>query len=176
MRETAPAVYEWTARVWNARASVTEGDLLNHVPEDWGPILDSIGSAYLPYLRANAEAWKKRSSHFDVDIERAPYKGIRTSRYRVWCLEELRRHFAELAEADQQEVRVRLEAHGCWQPLWATDDLQSGVDPERKASFGGSDSMTAVSARAARKAYWRRVPPPQPGKGERANRVARKGR
>ncbi|GAG27361.1 unnamed protein product, partial [marine sediment metagenome] len=34
MRETAPAVYEWTARVWNARASVTEGELLGHVPDD----------------------------------------------------------------------------------------------------------------------------------------------
>jgi glutathione S-transferase len=45
MRETAPAVFEWAARVWNARASVTGGELLGHVPDDWGPMLESIGSA-----------------------------------------------------------------------------------------------------------------------------------
>jgi glutathione S-transferase len=64
MRETAPGVFEWVARVWNARASVTGGELLEHVPDDWGPILDSIGTAYLPYLCANAEAWKAGQSHF----------------------------------------------------------------------------------------------------------------
>jgi glutathione S-transferase len=154
MRETAPAVYEWTARVWNARDSVTEGELLGHVPDDWGPILDSIGGAYLPYLCANAEAWKKQRSHFDVDIAGAPYKRIRTARYRVWCLEELRRHFDELADPDQQEVRARLEAHGCWEPLWRVADTASGVDPERKAPFGGSGSMTGVDASAAEKMYW----------------------
>jgi glutathione S-transferase len=74
MRETAPAVFEWVARVWNARADVTGGELLEDVPDDWGPILDAIGSAYLPYLCANAEAWKGSKSHFDVDIEGAPYR------------------------------------------------------------------------------------------------------
>jgi short-subunit dehydrogenase/glutathione S-transferase len=154
MRETAPAVYEWTARVWNARASVTKGELLDHVPDDWGPILDSIGSAYLPYLCANAEAWKKRQSHFDVDIESAPYRRIRTARYRVWCLEELHRHFDELAGPDQQQVRARLEVHRCWEPLWRTADPASRVDPERKAPFGGSHSMTGVDADDAGKQHW----------------------
>ena len=157
MRETAPAVFEWVARVWNARSSVTGGELLAEVPDDWGPILDSIGSAYLPYLCANAEAWKAGQSHFDVDIEGAPYRRIRTARYRVWCLEELRRHFDELEEPDQREVRARLETHGCWEPLWRVEDLASGLDPEREAPFAGSHSMTGVGSRAAAKFYWRPV-------------------
>jgi glutathione S-transferase len=154
MRETAPAVFEWVARVWNARLSVTGGELLEHVPDDWGPILDSIGSAYLPYLGANAEAWKAGQSHFDVDIEGAPYRHIRTARYRVWCLEELRRHFEELSEAHQREVRARLEAHGCWEPLWRVPDPASGVDPERKVPFDGGCSMTGVDASDAEKLHW----------------------
>lgn len=93
MREPAPLVFEWVARMWSARASVTIGELLEYVLEDWGPILDCVGSAYLPYLCANAEAWKAGQSHFDVDIEGAPYRHIRTACYRVKCLEELRRHF-----------------------------------------------------------------------------------
>jgi len=161
MRETAPAVYEWTSRMWNARDSVTGGKLLGHVPDDWGPILDSIGSAYLPYLCANAEAWKKRRSHFDVNIEDAPYRRIRTARYRVWCLEELRRHFDELSDTDQQQVRRRLEAHGCWEPLWRVADLASGVDPERKAPFGGSHSMTGVDPSDADKQHWLPVATPK---------------
>lgn len=154
MRETAPAVYEWTARMWNARVSTTGGELLDHVPDDWGPILERIGSAYLPYLCANAKAWKQRRGHFDVDIEGAPYRKIRTARYRVWCLEELRRHFEELSESDQNEVRARLEAHGCWEPLWRVTDVKSNLDPERRAPFGGSDSMTGVDASEAGKQRW----------------------
>ncbi len=154
MRETAPGVFEWVARVWNARASMTGGELLGEVPDDWGPILDSIGSAYLPYLCANAAAWKAGQSHFDVDIEGAPYRGIRTARYRVWCLEELRRHFEELSEPHQHEVRARLESHGCWEPLWRVEDPASGLDPKREAPFAGCDSMTGLGSSEARKLYW----------------------
>ncbi len=56
------------------------------------------------------EAWKTGRSHFDVDIEGAPYRQIRMARCRVWCLEELRRYFEELVDSDQREVRARLEA------------------------------------------------------------------
>jgi hypothetical protein len=161
MRETAPAVFEWAARVWNARASVTDGELLGHVPDDWGPILDSIGSAHLPYLCANAEAWKAGQDRFDVDIEGAPYRGIRTARYRVWCLEELRRHADELSEPHQLEVRARLEAHGCWEPLFRVEAPASGLDPERQAPFAGSHSMTGISASGAEKLYWIPVSPPR---------------
>lgn len=154
MRETAPAVFEWVARVWNARASVTGGELLERLPDDWGPILDSIGSAYLPHLCANAEAWKAGKSHFDVDIEGTPYRRIRTARYRVWCLEELQRHCHELSEPHQREVRARLHAHGCWAPLWRVEDPASGLDPERKAPFSAGGSMTGLAARDAGKLRW----------------------
>jgi len=159
MRETAPAVYEWAARVWNARASVTRGELLEEVPDDWGPLLDAIGAAYLPYLCANAAAWKSGRSHFDVDIEGAPYRRIRTARYRVWCLEELRRHFDELTEAHRRETRDRLEAHGCWEPLWRTRNPDSGIDPDHEAPFAAGHSMTGVGAGEASKFFWLPVPP-----------------
>jgi len=160
MRETAPSVFEWVARMWNVRASEINGELLEDVPDDWGPILDSIGSAYLPYLCANAEAWKSGRSHFNVNIEGAPYQHIRTAPYRVWCLEELRRHFNELSEPHQKEVRTRLETHGCWVPLWQVNDLQSGVDLDHKAPFAGahstpeSGSMTGLGSKDAEKFNW----------------------
>ncbi len=163
MRETAPAVFEWVARVWNAQSSVTGGELLVQTPDDWGPILDTIGSGYLPYLCANAEAWKAGRSHFDVDIEDAPYRHIRTAPYRVWCLEELRRHFNALSDPEQATARTRLEAHGCWEPLWRVDTPASGIDPDRQAPFSGSGSATGLSLGAAKKLYWRPAAAPKPG-------------
>ena len=154
MRETAPAVFEWNARLWNARASTLGGELLDHMPADLGPMFDAVGSAYLPYLCANAEAWKSRSSHFDVEIEGVPYRHIRTSRYRVWCLEELRRHFENLTESQQGEARAWLAEHGCWEPLWRVADPASGLDPNREAPFAGTGSMTGLIDGAADKRYW----------------------
>lgn len=104
--------------MWNARASGVGRKLMAQVPDDWGPFLDAIGTAYLPYLCANAEAWQADRSHFDVDIQGVPYRRIRSSRYRVWCLEELQREFCQLAETLQAQARTRLEAHECWAPLW----------------------------------------------------------
>jgi len=127
---------------------------LGQVPDDWGPILDSIGSAYLPYLCANAEASKAGQTHFDVDIEGARYRRIRTARYRVWCLEELRRHFGDLTERDQREVRAGLEAHGCWAPLWTVESPESGIDPQREAPFSPGHSATGVGSGEAAKRRW----------------------
>jgi hypothetical protein len=137
------------------------GELLGGVPDDWGPILDSIGSAYLPHLCANAEAWKQRQDFFDVEIEGVPYRRLRTSRYRVWCLEELRRHYDELPEADQAAVRARLETHGCWEPLWRVEDPASGIelDPEAPPMVG--HSMIGLGPGDADVLYWLPSTPPR---------------
>jgi len=144
MRDMAPEVYEWVARMWNARASQSRGELLPGVPDDWGPILDQIGSQYLPHLNANAVAWKQRRKRFDVEIDGVGYQRLRTSRYRVWCLERLRQHHEALPEPVQQKARILLEEHGCWEPLWRVRDTASGVDPEGNAPFAPGHSMTGL--------------------------------
>ena len=93
MRERAPEVYEWQSRLWNARGSQVTGNLVDGVPADWGPLLEDVGSAYLPYLCANAEAWSAREKRHDATIEGVVYRHLPVSRYRVWCLERLREHF-----------------------------------------------------------------------------------
>jgi glutathione S-transferase len=135
MLERAPAVYAWLPRVWNARASQARGALEAGIPGDWSPILREIGDAYLPYLCANAEAWKGRAKHFDVETQGARYQRLPVSRYRVWCLERLRAHFEALPAAVQGQARTLLEAHGCWEPLWRIDALASGYDPAGAAPF-----------------------------------------
>jgi glutathione S-transferase len=147
MRETAPAVFQWVATLWNARGSRLSGDLLSGIPQDWGPLLDDVGAAYLPHLCANAEAWKRRARRFDVTLQGVRFEGLRTARYRVWCLEGHRARFEALPAAAREQARALLERHGCWEPLWRVVDPQSGVDPEGRAPFGREYSMTGLRDR-----------------------------
>jgi glutathione S-transferase len=136
MRERAPGVHEWQARLWNARASRTTGGLLTEIPTDWGPILDEIGSAYLPFLNANARAWADRQRRFDAEVQGVTYRRMPVSQYRVWCLEQLRAHFEALPEPAQGAARSLLEAHGCWEPFWQ-ETLDSQYDPDGTVPFHG---------------------------------------
>ncbi len=128
IRETAPAVYEWIARLWNARHSKMQGEWLQGIPEDWGPLLDDMGAAYLPYLCANAEAFNEGNKRFTATINGVEYRKARTSRYRVSCLEELQKRFNELPEDVKPKVQARLEKHKIWELLWVHKELQSGVE------------------------------------------------
>ncbi|MEO1059174.1 MAG: glutathione S-transferase family protein [Actinomycetota bacterium] len=130
MRETAPLVFEWQARVWAARASTTDGPLVDGVPDDWGPILDDIGSAYLPYLNANARGLAAGAERHDADVQGVTYRDLPVSQYRVWCLERLREHVDAVPADVRDEVRTRLESHGCWAPLWEATEVASGYDGE----------------------------------------------
>ena len=107
------------------------------IPEDWGPILDEVGSAYLPYLCANAEGWKARQRRHDADIQGVLYRRLPVSQYRVWCLEQIRAHYEALPDAPKLEARELLEAHGCWEPLWRVESSDSCYDPDRRRPFRG---------------------------------------
>jgi glutathione S-transferase len=149
MRNRAPAVWAWVARVWNARAGRVgnaragrlHGPLVEGVPPDWEPILDEIGATHLEHLCANAEAWKAGRRRFGVTIQGVGYRRLPTSRYRVWCLERLRAHFAALSEPDQGAARALLEKHACWEPLWRVEGAASGLDPEGLAPFAPGERV-----------------------------------
>ncbi len=128
MRARASGVFAWQARVWNARASTTRGPLEAGVPDDWGPLFDKIGSQYLPYLCANAEAWKAGAKRHDAEIEGVPYRSLPVSQYRVWCLERLRHHLEALPEGPKADARALLEKHGCLEPLFRVEHPDSGYD------------------------------------------------
>jgi glutathione S-transferase len=130
MRERAPAVYEWVARLWNARgsqlappadppaASAAAGQL----PAGWGPLLDDIGAAYLPYLHRNASAFAARERRFTLSIQGVTYRNLPTVQYRVYCRHELQRRFHELPAPSRAQVEATLSRHGCLEPL-----LRDGV-------------------------------------------------
>ena len=127
MRREAPCVYEWAARLWNTSLEACSGTLMQGIPDDWGSILEEIGSHYLPYLCANVEAVTVGQERFDAEIGGVLYKGARWSKYRVWCLAQLRSHFNDLESTDQGIAQALLEQHGCWEPLWRHTELP--IDP-----------------------------------------------
>lgn len=141
MRQQAPAVYEWVARLWNTRLETCPDDWLCGVPDDLGPLLDEIGHCYLPYLCANAQAVAHGSKRFDASVGGVDYHGARYSRYRVWCLQELRSHYERLPAAAQVSARELLQKHGCWEPLWRSHSLPLLPGQEQDLPFRGSSKM-----------------------------------
>ncbi len=103
----------------------------------YGSVISYFTGKLEGYLSANAEAWLAGRRRFDVTIQGVRYVRVPTSRYRVWCLEQLRRHYEALAEGPGTTVRALLERHGAWEPLWRVRDCRSGHDPEQTAPFGG---------------------------------------
>ena len=75
-------------------------------------LLHIAGEDYLPFLAANARAWKEkapvvRHESSGLAYEQAPY------RYQVKCLAELRKKFAGLSPAAREDLAPLLERTGC---------------------------------------------------------------
>jgi hypothetical protein len=141
MKQRAPAVWEWIARLWNSNPANATGDWLDGVPGDWGPCLDDIGRAYLPYLCENVLAVREGKKRWRVTIDEVTYPNARASAYRVWCLEQLQAEFRALSGPQQAEARAILEQHGCWEPLMRFSDLDSGVNVEGRQPFHTNAKM-----------------------------------
>ena len=135
MRNEAPAVYEWVARVWNARETAGEPAFVAEVPAAAAGMLKEIAETHLAQLAANVDAFAKGLTHFDMTVQGAHYKHLPVSRYRVWCLEVLREAFAALAPDERTRTRALLP-HPHAEILWReTIPAKSGYDAAKEAPF-----------------------------------------
>ena len=135
MRDQAPAVFAWVARVWAARQGDFGGaGLLDGIPADWDPILAHAGEAYLPYLAANAAAFARGDRRISVSLEGTVYD-LPVVPYRVHCLGALQTAISLLEGVAAGQVQARLEATGCWQALWQVKAPDTGFDPKGSLPF-----------------------------------------
>lgn len=135
MRNKAPAVYEWVARMWKADDHGSP-DFLQAIPDDMSPLLTEICETHLVQLKANADAFAANRTRFDMTVQGCEYRSIATSRYRLWCLEELRRRFALLSEKDKSSVQKLLPNKSA-SLLWNEEPLaHSAFNADGRLPFG----------------------------------------
>ena len=134
MRNVAPEVYAWVARVWN---TIGDGsaDVMPTVPDDAQLLLEEISQTHLVQLKHNAQSFMAQAKQFDMTVQGCRYQNLPVSRYRVYCLERLREEFASLSDVEQEAVKDLL-AYPDAQILWDLEfELQSGYDVERLAPY-----------------------------------------
>ena len=135
MRECAPRVYTWVARMWEAAPQPDDAPLVADVDAPLAALLREACETHLVQLRENARAFAAGASRFAQVVQGCRYEGLPVSRYRVWCLEELRRHWRALDAATQTRLRAHLPEPG-GSVLWDDDPAAaSGYDPEHAAPF-----------------------------------------
>ena len=134
MRQHAPLVFEWVARMWRAE-QVAEPQFLAEIPGDMAGLLRECCEAHLAQLAANAAAFGRGDTHFDVQIQGCQYTGLPVSRYRVWCLEQLRASFDELDTTSQAQAKALLP-HFTAKVLWEGEVPASGFNEDNHLPFG----------------------------------------
>ena len=135
MHAHAPNTEAWVARMWASRGSQLQGDVAPILPQDFAPLLRDAGQAYLPYLLANAQALTQGHQRFDVTLQGCAYRQVRTSRYRLLCLEMLQHHFAALSKAQHAELESVLGHSAITSALRAHLPARSGVDVATHSAF-----------------------------------------
>ena len=144
MRDRAPAVYAWVARVWKARARAGEPNFVKEIPPDSAPMLREVCETHLEQLRVNVLTYAEGRKRFSMTLQGCRYSKLPVSRYRVACLERLREAFAELDETAQARVRALLllpQAEILWSP---SIPASSGYDEERLAPFNKAINVYAT--------------------------------
>ena len=138
MRQRAPRVYAWVARMWEAATENQAEALVSAIDPPLTALLVEACETHLVQLRENAQAFERGESYFAQEVQGCRYQRLPVSRYRVWCLEELRKHWRALGEPAQVAVRGHLaEPHAA--VLWdAEPTATSGYDPERQAPFNSA--------------------------------------
>jgi hypothetical protein len=135
MRSRAPGVYAWVARMWNSRATGSPPEILSKIDAPLAALLVEVCETHLVQLRENAIAFDRGLARYDQTIQGCRYVQVPSSRYRVWCLEALRRAWRELDEGDRDALRPLLPEPGA-AVLWdESTPAASGYDPERRAPF-----------------------------------------
>lgn len=108
MRRRAPRLFTWVARMWEASPDPADAALIPSPDEPLSALLREVCETHLVQLRDNAKGFAAGATHFDSTIQGCPYTHLPVSRYRVWCLEELRREWSALDAGARETLRAHL--------------------------------------------------------------------
>ena len=108
MRRRAPRLFTWVARMWEASPDPADAALIRSIDPPLSALVREACETHMVQLRDNARGFAAGTSHFESTIQGCPYTHLPVSRYRVWCLEELRREWSALDDAARESVRAHL--------------------------------------------------------------------
>ena len=132
-------------RLWNTRLESLKGALIPGIPDDIRVLLQHMARGYLPYLNANVEAVRQGKSTFNTEVDGVYYSRARSSRYRLWCLSELRSRFNSVSQDMQPGLQALLTEVGIWEVLWAQNDLPLAEGQESRLPFWADHKMLQVN-------------------------------
>ncbi|MCR9097490.1 MAG: glutathione S-transferase C-terminal domain-containing protein [bacterium] len=138
MRQRAPKLFTWVARMWEASPDPAGAALIQAIDAPLATLVREACETHMIQLRDNAKAFAAGASHFESTIQGCDYEQLPVSRYRVWCLEELRREWARLDDAAKETVRAHLtnEAHTLLsdaEPIARSDYDEANAAPFNRA-------------------------------------------
>lgn len=108
MRDRAPRVLAWVARLWALRpADLAAAPVPDRLPGELDALLALVTGEYLPYLAANEAAFARGERVFER-IDRGVRWRESVHPYRVHCLAALRESRLALVAADRARVDARL--------------------------------------------------------------------
>jgi len=135
MRNRAPAVYEWVARMWNVQADRHGKALISNIDAPLSQLLLEISETHLQQLACNATAYRNGQTHFEQTLQNCHYKNVPMSRYRVWCLEALQTLWDGLAPDSTAQIVDHLAPNSQDILSDTGQSPRSGYDPAQKAPF-----------------------------------------
>jgi glutathione S-transferase len=104
MRDTAPGVHEWVARMWNMKPQrFSSAVQIESIPGDLGDLLEPVVSVYLPYLLENQKAVIAGQEQVSYDALGVSWTEP-AKPFRLWCLDQLRINYQSL----EYEARARV--------------------------------------------------------------------
>ena len=108
MRDTAPGVQEWVARMWNMKPQrFSSASQIEIIPDDLSALLEPVVSVYLPYLLANEAA--VLAGREQVSYEALGAGWVEPAKpYRLWGLDQLREKYQALDESARKMVSASL--------------------------------------------------------------------
>jgi glutathione S-transferase len=110
MRNRAPAVHEWVARMWNLKLSdYSEVPYPELVPECMQGLFDLVSSEFIPYMQANETALSSKKRNFIFNSKGVDMK-LPVHTYRAWRFQRMRQRFQSLDQSNQEKLQVILGA------------------------------------------------------------------
>lgn len=117
MRDRAPAVFEWVARMWNARATTLEFaewvPAHDGLPDGLAPLLARAARRYLPSLHANAAAVAAGATTYEEILDGKHYANLKPVPFQAWRRSVLQKHLEQLPAEAVDGVRAVLDRSGC---------------------------------------------------------------